>query len=114
IRYRLAASIVPQHKCQVANGGGGAVIRICLQIHVEPGQHFEMEGACRVMTDAEMMSLRGSNCDKSAVQPEAAKHVQPYDTLINDPLKSYLGLTEKPLTADMVRKIVRQELSALN
>jgi hypothetical protein len=66
------------------------------------------------MTNAEMMSLRGSNCDKSAVQPEAARHVQPYDTLINDPLKSYLGLTEKPLTADMVRKIVRQELSALN
>ena len=54
-----------------------------------------------------MVSLRGSNCDKSAVQPEAAKHVQPYDTLTNDALKSYLGLTEKLLTADMVRKIVR-------
>jgi uncharacterized protein (DUF4415 family) len=37
-----------------------------------------------------------------------------YQTLINDALKSYLGLTEKPLTADMVRKIVREELSALN
>jgi len=37
-----------------------------------------------------------------------------YQTLINDALKSYLGLTEKPLTADMVRKIVREELSAQN
>jgi uncharacterized protein (DUF4415 family) len=35
-----------------------------------------------------------------------------YQTLINDALNSYLGLTEKPLTAAMVRKIVREELSA--
>jgi len=34
-----------------------------------------------------------------------------YQTLINDALNSYLGLTEKPLTAEMVRKIVREELS---
>ncbi len=34
-----------------------------------------------------------------------------YQTLINDALNSYLGLTEKPLTASMVRKIVREELS---
>ncbi len=37
-----------------------------------------------------------------------------YQTLINDALNSYLGRTEKPLTADMVRKIVREELSAQN
>ena len=37
-----------------------------------------------------------------------------YQTLINDALKSYLGLTEKPLTAEMVRKIVREELSSQN
>ena len=37
-----------------------------------------------------------------------------YQTLINDTLNSYLGLTEKPLTAEMVRKIVREELSAQN
>jgi uncharacterized protein (DUF4415 family) len=35
-----------------------------------------------------------------------------YQTLINDALSSFLGLTEKPLTAEMVRKIVREELSA--
>ena len=37
-----------------------------------------------------------------------------YQTLINDVLNSYLGLREAPLTADMVRKIVREELSAQN
>ncbi len=37
-----------------------------------------------------------------------------YQTLINDALNSHLGLTEKPITADMVRKIVREELSAQN
>ena len=35
-----------------------------------------------------------------------------YQTLINDALGSFLGLTEKPLTAEMIRKIVREELSA--
>jgi len=35
-----------------------------------------------------------------------------YQTLINDALNSYLGLTDKPLTAEMVRKIVREELSS--
>jgi uncharacterized DUF497 family protein len=35
-----------------------------------------------------------------------------YQTLINDALKSYVGLMDKPLTADMVRKIVREELSS--
>jgi len=34
-----------------------------------------------------------------------------YQTLINDALSSYLGLTEKSLTEEIVRKIVREELS---
>ena len=37
-----------------------------------------------------------------------------YQTLVNDALKSFIGLTKKPLTADMVRKIVREELSSQN
>jgi uncharacterized protein (DUF4415 family) len=37
-----------------------------------------------------------------------------YQTLINDALNSYLGLTEKPLTAEMVRRIVREEMSGLS
>ena len=37
-----------------------------------------------------------------------------YQTLINDALNCILGLTEKRLTEEMVRKIVREELSARN
>src|SRR3989304_8408228 len=42
---------------------------------------------------------------------ESEKTGKGYQTLINDALNSYLGLTEKPLTAEMVRKIGREELS---
>ena len=35
-----------------------------------------------------------------------------YQTLINDALQSHLGLTEQPITRDLVRKIVREELAA--
>jgi uncharacterized DUF497 family protein len=37
-----------------------------------------------------------------------------YQTLINDALNSYLGLTAKPVTEEMVRKIVREELANRN
>ena len=37
-----------------------------------------------------------------------------YQTLINDALNSYLGLTAKPITEEMVRKIVREELASQN
>jgi len=35
-----------------------------------------------------------------------------YQTLINEALKSYLGLTDQPITQELVRKIVREELAA--
>lgn len=35
-----------------------------------------------------------------------------YQTLINEALKSYVGLTEQPITQELVRKIVREELAA--
>ena len=35
-----------------------------------------------------------------------------YQTLINDALKSYLGLTDQPIAEELVRKIVREELAA--
>lgn len=35
-----------------------------------------------------------------------------YQTLINEALKSYLGLTEQPITPELLRKIVREELAA--
>jgi len=34
-----------------------------------------------------------------------------YQTLINEALKAYAGLTEKPLTPEVIRKIVREELA---
>jgi uncharacterized protein (DUF4415 family) len=37
-----------------------------------------------------------------------------YQTLINDALNSYVGLTANPLTEEMVRKIVREELAGQN
>lgn len=37
-----------------------------------------------------------------------------YQTLINEALNSYLGLTGKPLTPELVREIVREELAAHN
>jgi len=35
-----------------------------------------------------------------------------YQTLLNEALKAYLGLTEQPITQELVRKIVREELAA--
>ena len=35
-----------------------------------------------------------------------------YQTLINEALKAHLGLTEQPITRDVVRQIVREELAA--
>jgi uncharacterized protein (DUF4415 family) len=34
-----------------------------------------------------------------------------YQTLINDALNAYLGITEPPLTSEAVRKIVREEIA---
>ncbi len=35
-----------------------------------------------------------------------------YQTLVNEALKAHLGLTEQPVTQELVRKIVREELAA--
>lgn len=43
---------------------------------------------------------------------QAEKSGQGYQTLINEVLKTYLGKKEKPLTADVMRKILREELAA--
>jgi len=34
-----------------------------------------------------------------------------YQTLINEALKAHLGLAEQPVTQELVRKIVREELA---
>ena len=43
---------------------------------------------------------------------QSEKSGKGYQTLINAALNSYLGLTEPPVTQDLVRKIVREELAA--
>ena len=35
-----------------------------------------------------------------------------YQTLMNEALKSHVGLIEQPVTQELVRKIVREELAA--
>jgi len=43
---------------------------------------------------------------------QAEKSGKGYQTLINEALNSYLGLTDQPVTRELVRKIVREELAA--
>jgi uncharacterized protein (DUF4415 family) len=43
---------------------------------------------------------------------QSEKAGQGYQTLINEALKAYLGLIEQPITQELVRKIVREELAA--
>jgi uncharacterized protein (DUF4415 family) len=43
---------------------------------------------------------------------QSEKSGKGYQTLINETLNSYLGLTEQPVTQELVRKIVRDELAA--
>ena len=43
---------------------------------------------------------------------QSGKTGKGYQTLINDALKSHLGLIEQPVTQELVRRIVREELSA--
>jgi uncharacterized protein (DUF4415 family) len=35
-----------------------------------------------------------------------------YQTLINEALSAHLGLTEPPLTVELVRRLIREELAA--
>lgn len=43
---------------------------------------------------------------------QSGKTGKGYQTLINEALKAYVGLTEQPVTQELVRKIVREELAA--
>jgi uncharacterized protein (DUF4415 family) len=42
---------------------------------------------------------------------QAQKSGKGYQTLINEALRSHLGLSQQPLTAEVVRKIIREELA---
>jgi uncharacterized protein (DUF4415 family) len=46
-----------------------------------------------------------------AFKAESARTGTGYQTLINEALGLHLGMTERPMTAEDVRKIVREELA---
>ena len=48
----------------------------------------------------------------SQFKAQSEKSGKGYQTLINEALKAYLGLVEQPVTQELVRKIVREELAA--
>jgi uncharacterized protein (DUF4415 family) len=44
-------------------------------------------------------------------EAQSEKTGKGYQTLINEALKAYTGLTGKPLTPELIREIVREELA---
>lgn len=48
----------------------------------------------------------------SRFKAQSEKTGKGYQTLINEALKAHLGLVEQPVTLDLVRRIVREELAA--
>ena len=48
----------------------------------------------------------------SRFKAQSQKTGKGYQTLINEALKAHLGLAEQPVTQELVRKIVREELAA--
>ena len=48
----------------------------------------------------------------SQFKAKSEKTGKGYQTLINEALKAYLGLAEQPITQELVRKIVREEIAA--
>lgn len=48
----------------------------------------------------------------SAFKAQSEQSGKGYQTLINEALKAHLGLGAQPVTQELVRKIVREELAA--
>lgn len=48
----------------------------------------------------------------SQFKEQSQKTGKGYQTLINEALKAHLGLSEPPVTQELVRRIVREELAA--
>ncbi len=48
----------------------------------------------------------------NSFKAQSEKSGKGYQTLINEALKTHLGLSEQPVTQELVRKIVREELAA--
>jgi uncharacterized protein (DUF4415 family) len=48
----------------------------------------------------------------AAFKAESARMGTGYQTLINEALAQHIGIAEKPMTVEQVRKIVREELES--
>ena len=48
----------------------------------------------------------------NSFKAQSEKSGKGYQTLINEALKTHLGLSGQPVTQELVRKIVREELAA--
>ena len=68
------------------------------------GQAVPTQGKTRITTYLDDQIV-------AAFKAESARTGIGYQTLINEALAQHIGTAEKPITADQVRKIVRDELA---
>ena len=69
-------------------------------------------GAVISNTGKTRITIYMDNTIVSRFKAQSEKTGKGYQTLINEALKAHLGLTEQPVTPELVRKIVREELAA--
>ena len=69
-------------------------------------------GAVISNTGKTRITIYVDNAIVSRFKTQSGKTGKGYQTLINEALKAHLGLTERPVTQELVRKIVREELAA--
>ena len=69
-------------------------------------------GAVISNTGKTRITIYLDNTIVSRFKAQSEKTGKGYQTLINEALKAHLGLTEQPVTPELVRKIVREELAA--
>ena len=69
-------------------------------------------GAVISNTGKTRITIYVDNAIVSRFKAQSGKTGKGYQTLINEALKAHLGLTERPVTQELVRKIVREELAA--
>jgi len=71
-------------------------------------------GAVIPMTGKTRITIFLDDAILKRFKAQSEKTGKGYQTLINEALQSYLGTTEPPVTRDVVRKIVREELASQN
>ena len=69
-------------------------------------------GAVIVATGKTRITIYVDEAIIERFKAQSEKTGKGYQTLINEALKSYVGLAEEPITQELVRKIVREELAA--